>query len=79
MPDSELQVLKGSVQHMKHISEVNLDKITELRQLLHRCPDLSLQESGTIRILESFLQENTSLELFDRDGWFYAVKYTIGG
>ena len=59
---------------MKHISEVNLDKITELRQLLHRCPDLSLQESGTIRILESFLQENTSLELFDRDGWFYTVK-----
>ena len=59
---------------MKHISQVNLDKITELRHLLHRCPDLSLRESGTISILESFLRENTSLELFDRDGWFYAVK-----
>ncbi len=59
---------------MKHISQVNLDKITALRHLLHRYPDLSLQESGTIRLLKDFLQENTALEIFDGDGWFYAVK-----
>ncbi len=52
----------------------NLDKIIALRHLLHSCPDLPLQETGTIRILEDFLQENTALEVFDKDGWFYAVK-----
>ena len=59
---------------MKHISEDNLEKITALRHLLHRNPDLSMQEAGTIRILKGFLRENTSLAIFDRDGWFYAVK-----
>ncbi|MBR2995955.1 MAG: amidohydrolase [Lachnospiraceae bacterium] len=59
---------------MNHISERNLDKITELRHVLHRCPELSLQESGTIGILKEFLQKNTTLETEDRDGWFYAVK-----
>ena len=60
---------------MKHISQDNLGKITALRQLLHSCPDLSLQEAGTIEILKIFLRENTTLEICDRDGWFYAVKY----
>ncbi len=59
---------------MNHISERNLDKITELRHVLHRCPELSLQESETIGILKEFLQKNTTLETEDRDGWFYAVK-----
>ena len=59
---------------MKHISQDNLEKITGLRHILHRYPDLSLQESGTIRILKDFLQENTALDIFDRDGWLYAVK-----
>ena len=52
----------------------NLEKIVELRHELHRHPDLSLKESGTIAILKRFLKENTSLEIVDRDGWFYAVK-----
>ena len=59
---------------MKHISQDKLDQIIGLRHLLHCYPDLSLQESGTIRILKGFLRENTTLEIFDRDGWFYAVK-----
>ena len=52
----------------------NLKKITELRHDLHRHPDLPLKESGTIGILQAFLRANTTLEIVDRDGWFYAVK-----
>ena len=59
---------------MKHISRDNLEKIIELRHLLHSRPDLSLQETGTIGILKDFLRQNTGLEIVDRDGWFYAVK-----
>ena len=59
---------------MKQISHDNLDKIIALRHLLHSRPDLSLQETGTMGILKGFLRENTSLELVDREGWFYAVK-----
>lgn len=64
---------------MKHISQDNLNKITELRHLLHRYPDLSLNESGTIDILKGFLKENTGLEIVDKDGWFYTVKRSSGG
>ena len=60
---------------MKHISQENLEKITALRHLLHSHPDLSLQEAGTIGILKDFLRKNTTLEICDRDGWLYAVKY----
>ena len=59
---------------MKHISQDSLDKIMTLRHRLHSHPDLSLQEAGTIRILKDFLRDNTSLEIVDGDGWFYAVK-----
>lgn len=52
----------------------NLEKTVELRHELHRQPDLPLKESGTIRILQRFLRENTSLEIVDCDSWFYAVK-----
>ena len=55
-------------------SEVICSKITELRHILHSRPELSLQECDTIRILQEFLRSNTSLEIWDRDGWFYAVK-----
>lgn len=59
---------------MRQINQENLNKITELRHFLHSHPNLSLQESETIRILKNFLEKNTTLEIFDRDGWFYAVK-----
>lgn len=53
----------------------NLQKIIDLRHDLHRHPDLSLREAGTIRILTGFLRSNTALDLIERDGWFYAVKH----
>ena len=52
----------------------NLDKVTELRHQLHKCPELSMQEQGTIRIIRRFLEENTSLEIVDKGTWLYAVK-----
>ena len=59
---------------MRAIHPNDMDKITALRHELHRRPDLPLRESGTIRIVRDFLRENTSFEICDRDGWFYAVK-----
>ena len=52
----------------------NLQKIVELRHILHRNAELSLHEAETGRILRDFLRRNTSLEIVERDGWFYAVK-----
>ena len=52
----------------------NLQKIVELRHFLHRNAELSLHEAETDRILRDFLRRNTSLEIVERDGWFYAVK-----
>lgn len=49
-------------------------KIIQLRHTLHRHPELSMQESGTIKILQAFLLENTTLEIHEREGWFYALK-----
>ena len=52
----------------------NLERIIELRHFLHRRAELSLHEAETGRILQDFLRRNTSLEIVQRDGWFYAVK-----
>lgn len=52
----------------------NLKKILELRHALHRRPELSLHEEETGRILRSFLRANTTLQITECDGWFYAVK-----
>ena len=49
-------------------------QITQLRHTLHQYPDLSMQETGTMDILSHFLREQTSLEICERDGWFYALK-----
>lgn len=54
--------------------QADLEKLVSLRHALHRLPELSGRESHTIEVLKSFLRENTSLELVDRDGWFYAVR-----
>ena len=64
------------VKEMKHINQDNLKKIIVLRHLLHSRPELSLREAGTIRILKDFLKEHTTLELYDMDGWFYAVQHS---
>lgn len=52
----------------------NLRRITDLRHALHRRPNLSMQEQETVSVLQAFLRSHTTLELCDRDGWFYAVK-----
>lgn len=52
--------------------------LTELRSCLHANPELSGQESGTIRILTDFLKTHTSLELHPQEGWFYAVHREEG-
>ena len=64
--------------HVSRLSENTMTKITALRHALHRCPELSMEETETIRTLQHFLQENTSLEVCPRDGWFYAVKRAGG-
>lgn len=52
----------------------NLEKIISLRRALHQHPELSMQEKETMKILQNFLRNNTSLEICVKDGWFYACK-----
>ena len=56
------------------MTPVQLSVITQLRRTLHQHPELSMQEKETMKILQTFLQKNTSLEIHIRDGWFYALK-----
>ena len=56
------------------MTPVQLSAITQLRHTLHRHPELSMQETETMKILQVFLQENTSLEIHAGEGWFYALK-----
>ena len=48
--------------------------ITELRHELHRYPELSMQEEKTRETLMQFLKKHTSLEIVEKNKWFYAVK-----
>ena len=56
------------------MTPVQLSAITQLRHTLHQHPELSMQETETMKILQVFLRENTSLEIHAGDGWFYALK-----
>ena len=57
------------------MKQVNLEKILQLRHELHRHPELSLQETGTMERLRAFLAAYApSFEIHMRNGWFYAVK-----
>lgn len=53
---------------------LHLEKAINLRHTLHQHPELSMREKETMKILQTFLRENTSLEIHIRDGWFYALK-----
>lgn len=53
---------------------LNLEKVISLRHTLHQHPELSMQEIETMEILQTFLRDNTSLRIYRRDGWFYALK-----
>lgn len=60
-----------------HLQPADLNKIISLRHTLHRCPELSMLETKTATILQQFLRDNTSLEVCQRDGWFYASKKAV--
>lgn len=47
----------------------------ELRQELHKHPELSCQEVQTKERLMAFLQKHTCLEIVDMGAWFYAVHH----
>ena len=56
------------------MTPVQLSAITQLRHTLHQHPELSMQETETMKILQVFLRGNTSLEIHAGEGWFYALK-----
>ena len=49
-------------------------EIRSFRHQLHQHPELSGHERETIERIRQFLLSHTSLDVFDRDGWLYAVK-----
>ena len=51
-----------------------MNRIVELRRLLHATAEPSMQEVRTKQILMDFLRENTGLMVVDRGSWFYAKK-----
>jgi len=57
------------------MEQKNYDLAVALRHELHRHPELSLQEDWTVKHLEEFLRQHTSLEIRDRGHWFYAVYH----
>ena len=66
------------VRKVMPMKPAHLKKIISLRHTLHQHPELSMQETETMKILQSFLRDNTSLEIHKRDGWFYALKKGSG-
>lgn len=49
------------------------ERIRMLRSQLHQNPEQSGFETRTMEILKEFIKTNTTLEIADREGWFYAV------
>ncbi len=56
----------------KQVDPAILKKVKALRSCLHKIPERSLEEVKTKQTLMTFLKENTSFELVDNGGWFYA-------
>ncbi len=59
-------------QTVKQVDHAILEKVKALRGCLHKIPERSLEEVKTKQMLMTFLKENTSFELVDNGGWFYA-------
>lgn len=59
------------------MNAVNLQKIINLRHLLHTCPELSMQEHHTKEVLMDFLRRETALEVADCGSWFYACYHCM--
>lgn len=60
------------------MEQTMLKKIVALRATLHKCAEVSGQEVVTKRTLMDFLRENTSLELYELPGGFYAAHREAG-
>jgi amidohydrolase len=57
--------------YMKNTEKIT--KIKNLRKILNENAELSGMETNTIKILMNFLKENTSLEIVEKTGSFYAI------
>ena len=55
------------------MEQAMLNKVIALRAQLHACAEVSGHEVVTKRTLMEFLRENTTLELYELDGGFYAA------
>ncbi|MDY6062810.1 MAG: M20/M25/M40 family metallo-hydrolase [Erysipelotrichaceae bacterium] len=51
---------------------MNINKIIELRKLLHQYPEIANNEVKTQQIIRNFLTENTNVKVINEDGWLYA-------
>ena len=56
------------------MNEKQLQNVIDLRHALHRYPELSMRERETMVRLKAFLREHTTVQITEREGWFYAVK-----
>lgn len=52
-----------------------MDKINKLFNLLHSSPELSMNEDKTNQIIFNFLKTNTSLNVYKKEGFVYAVHF----
>ena len=59
----------------KSMKQENLNKIIELRHLLHSSPEISNYEIHTREIIKNFISENMpEYEIHDEGGWLYCLK-----
>ena len=59
----------------KSMKQENLNKIIELRHLLHSSPEISNHEIHTREIIKNFIAENMpEYEIHDEGGWLYCLK-----
>lgn len=57
------------------MKQENLNKIIELRHLLHSSPEVSNHEFTTREIIKNFISENMpEYEIHDEGGWLYCLK-----
>ena len=56
------------------MNDKQLQEVIELRRTLHQYPELSMVERETMSRIKAFLRENTTAQIVEREGWFYAVK-----
>lgn len=61
------------------MEQAMLNKVIALRAQLHACAEVSGHEVVTKRTLMEFLRENTTLELYELDGGFYAAHREAEG